>query len=103
MTLLIGSIKDNRMAAGRFRLKGRPILKLGKGVDNPHQVHLRSQVSWPTITKYLSGEETTLEDMRSVDLGVLYSLLVDGLGLSEAEALDLRLSDILEVSRKGAE
>jgi hypothetical protein len=90
------------MAAGKLRLKGRPIMDLGRGVENPHQVHLRSQVSWPTVNKYLSGDVATLDDMKSVDLEVLYGILVDGLGLSEAEVMNLKLGDILEVSRGAA-
>lgn len=85
------------MAAGRFRLKGRPILQLGKDVKNLHRVHLRSQVSLPTVTKYLSDNPEILDSMKSVDLESLYGLLVDGLGLTEEEVLNLRLGDILEV------
>ncbi len=90
------------MAAGRFRLKGRPILSLGKNVENPHQVHLRSQVSWPTVSKYLSDDTKVLDGMKSMDFEALYGLLVDGLGLSEDEVLNLKLGDILEVTQSRA-
>jgi hypothetical protein len=95
-------MRQGTMAAGKFRLKGRPIMELGRGIENPHQVHLRSQVSWPTVSKYLSEDPATLDEMRSVDLEVLYGLLVDGFGLSEHEALNLRLGDLFDVSRKRA-
>jgi hypothetical protein len=89
------------MATGKFRLKGRPIIDLGRDVNNSHQVHLRSQVSWPTVSKYLSDDPATLDEMRSLDLEVLYGILVDGLGLSEEEVLNLRLGEILEVQKGG--
>ncbi len=85
------------MPAGKFRLKSRSaILKLGNA-PNAHQVGTRSGISWPTVSKYLSEKEDT--EMVSVDLAVLYGILTDGLGLTEEQALNLKIGDVFDVSK----
>lgn len=90
------------MSAGKFRLKSRgDILKLGK-TPNVHQVSLRSGNSWQAVSKYLSESEDKREGMYSVDLSILYGILTSGLGLTDEQALNLRIGDVFEVSKSSA-
>jgi hypothetical protein len=86
---------DN-MPTGTFRLKGPALLKLaGK---NPHQIHLAGGVSYPAAIRYTSPEQSA--ELKQIDLGVLYGILVDAAGLTGKALSDLRLTDVLEPVRK---
>lgn len=84
----------NNMATGVFRLKGSKLRELSqsRGIENVHQVSMRSGVSYPTAYRYFEKPE----QVESVSLRALYGVLVDGIGLTPAEVSDLRLGDILE-------
>jgi hypothetical protein len=84
---------DEMAGRGSFRLRGHFLLQEAqkRGVDNLHQLHLRSGVSWQTTHKYVTNKE-----IASVDLTVLADLLTDGVGLTPEEIANLRLGDIFE-------
>lgn len=91
---------DNMFSSGTFRLKGRDLLSLGGGAENAHQLSLRSRLSWPTVYKYI----TTPERITTISMDVLAGLLIDGLGLTAAQILDMRFGDLFEyVSKPGHE
>lgn len=73
-------------------LKGQNILSLS-GEDNPHRLSLKSQVSYPTIERYINRPE----NVQAIDLGILASLLTAGLGLTAEEALALPLSTLFDL------
>jgi hypothetical protein len=75
----------------RIVFKKNVLLELS-GLPNPHQLALRSRVSSPTIAKYVNAPETS----EVIDAAVLASILIDGLGKSEKEVLNLRLGDLFE-------
>jgi hypothetical protein len=90
------------MPAGKFRLKSRgEILKLGK-TPNAHQVSIRSGNSWVTISRYLADDEEKRDSVQSVDLAIMYGMLTSGLGLTDEQALDLKLRDIFEITKVAA-
>lgn len=90
-----------RMPSGVFRLKGSRLMALGKerGVENPHQVSMKSGVSYPTIHRYAEKPE----EVEAISLRALYGFLVDGLGLSPDEVESLRFGDVFEAVPDGAE
>jgi hypothetical protein len=71
--------------------KKNVFLKLS-GLENPHQLALRSQVSSPTVNKY----NISPEKIVAVDTSVLSSILLNGVGLSQEQILALKLGDIFE-------
>lgn len=74
----------------KLRFKPNILLSLGQGADNVHVLALRSQRSYPTTHDYVSG------DSKRIDLELLTSLLIDGLGMTREQMLDLRLGDLFE-------
>lgn len=79
--------------SGTFRLKGSFLLSKAEehGVENRHQLALRSQVSHQSI--YSIFDE---DPMTRIDLRVLAKILIDGVGLSPEELEDVRFGDIFE-------
>ncbi len=82
------------MATGVFRLKGRQLLEMGqrRGVPNVHQLSKRTDVSYPTVRRYIEEPEK----VEAVSLKALTAFLVDGCGMSPAEISDLKFGDIFE-------
>lgn len=76
----------------RLLLRGRNLLQLGKGSANAHRLSLDSRMSYTTIEKYTKRPET----VSALDLKTISALLVDGLGFTPDEVLDLRLGDLFE-------
>ena len=72
-------------------LKKQILLSLS-GLDNPHQLALRSQVSSPTVNKYVNNPET----VDAIDAQVLSSILLNAAGFSPEKILDMKLGDIFE-------
>jgi hypothetical protein len=78
---------------GRLVLKGRALLEKS-GLDNVHQVSLEARLSAQTAYKYLQ----TPENVSSLDLRVLLSILRDGLKLTDRQILDMKVSDLFEIA-----
>ena len=88
------------MGSGTFRLKGSSLLDKAKqnGVENMHQLHLESRVTYQTIQKYMKESE-----LPSIDLHVLACLLLDGVGYTPEELMNVKFGDIFEyVEESGA-
>jgi hypothetical protein len=71
---------------------GQKILEMA-GVPNGHQLSLRARVSYPTIDKYVNRAQFAF----SVSTEAMAAILLDGIGLSPEQALDLRLGDVFEL------
>lgn len=80
------------MAEKRKRLIFRGNLLADEGL-NIHRVYLRTSLSMTVVYKYLSRPE----HVNAVDLKVLPALLMDGLGMSKSEMMNLKLSDLFEL------
>lgn len=78
------------MANGTVRLKGGAIHD--KLRINMHELALEGRVSYPTVHKYLR----TPEKLNSFSADVLYTLIVDGMGLTPSEAECLTIGDIFD-------
>lgn len=83
------------MAGWRLRLKGSRLLEIGSGAKNPHQLAMRSGVSYPTAQIYVHEADNIVK----MDVKILASMLIDGLGLTREQVLDLRLGDLFEIER----
>ena len=83
------------MATGVFRLKGSKLLEIGKrkGVENIHQISMRSGISYPTTRRYIE----TPEQVEAVSLRALYGVLVDGIGMTREEVAGLRFGDVFDM------
>lgn len=84
------------VASGNFRLKGSALLERSreKGrAQNAHQAHLKSEVSWPTVLKYLDQSDK----IRLIDTESLYGIIVDGLGFSRNELRELSFLDVFDM------
>jgi len=80
------------MPTGTFRLKGPALLKLaGK---NPHQIHLAGGMSYPAAIRYTDARQSS--ELKQIDLGVLYGILVDAAGLKGKALSEVRLVDVFE-------
>lgn len=81
------------LVSGTFRLKGSFLLEQAKskGLQNLHQIHLNSRVSYQTIHKYMTKDE-----LPSIDLKVLANLLFDGVKFTPEELSNMRFGDIFE-------
>ena len=62
------------------------------GQENAHRLALASQVSAPTIHRYIHRADEVI----SLDTQVLANILLKGMGLTPAQALELRLGDIFK-------
>ncbi len=87
------------MPSGTFRLKGADLLRRfhQRQLLNHHQISLQARVTYPTVREWLQDDPP----VESLHLPSLFGLLVDGLGMTPREALDLRLGDLLEAVQKG--
>ncbi len=81
------------MPGWRFQLRGPDLLSLGKGAANMHQLAMHSGISYPTALRYIS----TPEKVQVVDMETIANILLDGLGLTPDEALNLKVSDLFEL------
>ena len=80
------------MPTGTFRLKGPALRKLaGK---NPHQIHLAGGMSYPAAIRYTDARQSS--ELKQIDLGVLYGILVDAAGLKGKALSEVRLVDVFE-------
>jgi hypothetical protein len=76
-----------------LRVRGSELLTIGDGAENAHKLALRSRRSYPAIRGYIDDAE----NRERIDLDVLTSILVDGLGFTYEELLDLRIRDIFRL------
>ena len=82
------------MGTGTFRLKGSSLLQRAKdtkGIENKLQLSYEARVSYNTIQKYIGGE-----GMKALDLRVLCTVLIQGVGYSPEELMDMRFGDIFD-------
>lgn len=76
---------------GYFRLRGEGLLK--EAGDIPlHRACRRAGVSYPTIHRYINGE-----DVNGVSLPILYNFLTLGLGLSPSQLAEKKLGEIFDL------
>jgi hypothetical protein len=73
----------------RFILRGKKLLEMS-GLENAHQLALRSQVSYPTVDRYVNRPETIVV----TDLSILAAILERGCGLSHDQIANLAISDL---------
>ena len=77
----------------KFILRGSRLLELS-GMQNAHQLALRSQVSYPTIDKYVNRPEL----VGSFDTTVLAEILSRGLGMTPEQISNITLGDLFELA-----
>lgn len=82
----------NKKNQKRLALKGEVILKIS-GFENVHQITLHSMISVQTGYKYLQDSR----NVKSLDLKVLASLLMDGAGLTPNQVLEMKIGDLFEL------
>lgn len=82
----------NKIQQKRFVFIGKKLLEKS-GLDNIHQVTLRARISTFTGYKYFN----TPENVKSVDMKVLASILIDGIGLSPKQVLEMKIGDLFEL------
>lgn len=73
-------------------IKKQVLLELS-GLGNPHQLALRSNVSYPTVNKYVNNTES----VDAIDAEVLCSILLNGVGLSKEQILEMKIGDLFEI------
>ncbi len=83
------------VASGYVRLNSR-FFSSDRLKTNKHKLSQTEQVSYPTVLKYLSGD-----DIRNFSGDVLFALLVAGMGYTIEDAADLRLGDVFEFVSNG--
>lgn len=76
-----------------LRVKGSGLLKLGVGVENAHKLAMRSRKSYPAIRGYIDD----FDERVRIDLDVVTAILVDGLGFSYDQLLDLKIGDVFKL------
>jgi hypothetical protein len=76
----------------RLVLKGREILARS-GLDNAHQLSLRSQISSPTVLRLIYKSE----DVTTINLEHLAALLVKGCGINPAEVAGIKLGELFDL------
>lgn len=81
------------MRSGTFHLKGSSLLEKAKdnGVENMHQLHLQAGVTYQTIHRYINDE-----GLEKLNLNVLASVLINGIGYTPDELMDVKFGDIFE-------
>ncbi len=79
------------MSSGTVRLNDR-FWSDGNLKMNKHRLSQQGRISYPTVLKYLN----TPSDVAAFDGGVLYTILVDGMGYSPEEAAQLRMGDVFD-------
>lgn len=86
------------MRTGTFRLKGSSLLsraKENKGIENAHQLSLEARITYQTVYKYFNED-----GMKALDLRVLASLLIEGVGYDPKELMNVKFGDIFEYIEK---
>jgi len=85
------NVKPQTGAAGTFRLNAPLLLEMAKvnGVENAHQLHLKSGIPWVTLHRYLSDAPLT-----SVNFSILAALFFDGVGLVPVELDEIHFSEL---------
>ena len=88
-------MKNNNMATGVFRLKGRQLY--GKGISegrvrNIQEIADRSGMSYPTAHRWVDKSE----EITGADYETLAGFLIDGLGLTPDEVSKLDFGEIFE-------
>jgi hypothetical protein len=80
---------------GKHRLvfRGREVLE-SSNLGNIHKLSLNAGISAQTAYKYLQNPE----NVKSLDLKVLAAILMEGLGLSEKQILDMKVSDLFIIT-----
>lgn len=76
----------------KLSLKGKRILEIS-GLENAHQVAMRSRVSYPSIEKYINKSGT----VKYIDLSVLASLMIEGCGMTKEDFLNMKFGDIFSI------
>ena len=82
------------MGTGTLRLRGSSLLdraKSNKGVENKHQLSYEARVAYNTILKYFDED-----GMKALDLRVLCTLLIQGIGFTPEELMNVKFGDIFE-------
>ena len=81
------------METGTFRLKGSSLLSRAEvnGVENRHQLSLRSGISTQTIYSLFDGSP-----IKQIDLRVLAKILINGVGITPEELENVKFGDIFE-------
>ena len=90
------------MATGSFRLKGRDLYAEGFRRRRYNDIKTAAKMtgmSRPTLSNWVNSSET----VSRLDLNSFTNLLVDGLGLSPDQALNMKLGDIFEFVPHGVE
>ena len=79
------------MARWRFRLKGRNDLPTDEPITiKPQEASFNARVTWPTVKRYLDRPD----DISSLDMNSFPSYLIDGLGISPEELLNMKIGDL---------
>lgn len=81
------------METGTFRLKGSSLLSRARknGVENRHQLSLRSGISSQSIYSIFDGSA-----MKQIDLRVLAKILINGIGYTPEELENTKFGEIFE-------
>ena len=82
---------QDTVASGTVRLNGRFWTETNLRM-NKHRLSQQGRISYPTVLKYLN----TPTDVSMFDGGVIYTILVDGMGYSPEDAAELRLGDVFD-------
>lgn len=86
---------DIAMATGTFRLKGRQLYAKGyadRRVKNIQEVATKSGMTYPTAFRWIDRPE----EITGINLENLAGFLIDGLGLTPEEVINLRLGDVFD-------
>jgi len=84
----------DRRRKSKLIIRGENLLKLGRGASNTHQLAMASRVSYSTVHKYVLNPQ----EIKAVDLFVVFAILTDGLGLTPEQVLEMRFGDVFELS-----
>jgi hypothetical protein len=76
-----------------LRVNGSGLLHLGAGAENAHKLALRSQKSYPAIRGYIDDSD----GRARIDLDVVTAILVDGLGFTYDQLLDLKIGEVFKL------
>lgn len=84
--------KEKHVPSGTIRLNGR-FFDASRLKMNKHQLSQTERVSYPTVLKYLGGDD----NITMFSGEVLYALLVIGMGIDPDELSGMRFGDLFEV------
>jgi hypothetical protein len=84
---------ESLMSSGTFRLKGSSLLEKAKsnGVENMHQLHLQAGVTYQTVHRYINDD-----GLEKLNLSVLASVLINGVGYTPDELMNLKFGEIFD-------